>query len=122
MGCDCTKAKPVPACVTALTIGVGDGDTDYIVVLKTSDNRIDTYPVTSDEFGNIVVPSPRVRTNTTYEMWVAYDDLPYAPSNINERQTFTVGGEDVECLYIEFSPVYSDGDIETFATQTVSLV
>jgi len=121
MGCDCTKAKPIPSCVTALTVGVGEADTDYILVLKTSDNRVDTYPVTSDEFGNIIF-APTVRTNTTYELWAAFDDLPYVPSNINERQTFSVEGTDVTCIYIEFTPVYNDSDYETFASQTVSLV
>lgn len=122
MSCDCNKAKPIPACVTNLTIGVGEPDTDYLVLLKTSDNRIDTYPVTSDADGTIIVISPKVRTNTTYEVWVSVDDYPYSPANINIRETITVGDTDVECLYLEFSPVYSDQDIETFAYQTVSLV
>ena len=120
MSCDCSKAKPIPSCVTALTLGVGLGDTDYIIVFKTPDNRFSTYEVTSDDFGNIIV-SPTVRTNTTYEVWIAYADYPYAPSNINDKVTFAIGGTDVECIYIEFSPVYSGGDIETFATQTISL-
>lgn len=122
MSCDCSKAKPIPACVTSLTIGVGDADTDYIVVFKTPDGRVDTYEVTSDNFGNIVVPSPTVRTNTTYEVNLAYGDLPYVPSNINEKQPFTVDSTEVECIYIQFNPVYSGGSIETFASQTVSLV
>lgn len=121
MSCDCDKAKPIPVCVTNLTIGTGEADTDYLVLLKTPDNRIDSYPVTSDADGNIIV-SPKVRTNTIYEVWVSVDDYPYAPANINIKETITVGDTDVECLFIEFSPTYQDGDIETFTYQTISLV
>lgn len=122
MPCDCNKAKPLPSCVTNLTIGVGEPDTDYLVILKTSDSRIDTYPSTSDSDGVIKITSPKVRTNTTYEVWVSVDDYPYAPANINVKETITVGDTDVECLFIEFSPAYSDEDVETFTYQTVSLI
>lgn len=122
MSCDCSKAKPIPSCVTSLTIGVGDVDTDYLVILKTSDNRVDIYPATSSASGVISIIGPKVRTNTTYELWVSVDDYPYAPANINVKEAITIDDTEVDCLFIEFTPVYEGEDIETFATQTISLV
>lgn len=121
MSCDCSKARPLPSCVTSLTIGVGEVDTDYIVVLKTSDGRLDTYRVTSDSTGIISVTGLKVRTNTTYELWVSVDDYPYAPANINVKETITIGDTEVDCLFIEFLQAYESDDIETFTTQTISL-
>lgn len=122
MSCDCSKALPIPSCVTNLTIGIGEPDTDYLVLFKTPDGRIDQYPVTSDDEGKIVVLSPRARVNTTYEVWVSVDDYPYSPANINIRETITVGEDEVSCLYMEFTPTYEGQSVKTFANQTVSLV
>lgn len=121
MSCDCNKAKPLPACVTNLTIGIGEPDTDYLVLFKTWDSRIDSYPSTSDADGKIVVTSPKLRTNTNYEVWVSLDDYPDTPANISVKETITVGTNDVECLYVEFSPCFESGDVNTFTYQTVSL-
>lgn len=121
MGCDCDKAKPIPSCVTDLTIGVGEPDTDYLVLFKTPDGRTDVYESTSTATGAIVI-SPTVRTNTKYEVWVSVNDYPYAPANINVKETITVGDTDVSCLYMEFTPSYDGSDVKTFAVQTVSLV
>ena len=121
MSCDCNKAKSIPSCVTNLTVGIGEVDTDYLVILKTSDNRLDAYPVTSNSAGEIIVTGLKVRTNTIYELWVSVDDYPYAPANINVKETIIVGDADVECMYIEFSPVYQDEDISSMTYQTISL-
>jgi len=121
MPCDCNKAKPIPSCVTNLTVGIGEVDTDYLVILKTSDSRIDTYPTTSNSDGEIIVTGLKVRTNTNYELWVSVDDYPYSPANINIKETITVGDTDVECLFIEFTQAYESEDVNTFVYQTISL-
>lgn len=122
MACECNKAKSLPACITNLTIGIGEADTDYLVLFKTPDGRTDLYPVTSDADGKIIVTSPKLRTATQYEVWVSVDDYPYAPANINIRETITVGDTDVECLYIEFGACYESEDVDALTYQTVSLV
>lgn len=121
MSCDCSKAKPIPVCVTNLTIGIGEIDVDYKVVFKTPDGRMDIYSVTSDSTGKIIVEGGEFRLNTTYEVWASLDDYPYIPSNIEDKETIVVDSEDVTCLYLHFTQCFSDSDVTTFATQTITL-
>lgn len=121
MGCDCSKAKSIPVCVTSLNVGKGDVDTDYFVVFKTADGRMDIYESTSDAFGNILVEDGSFRTNTTYEVWVALQPIVYVTTNIYEKETITVDATSVTCLYLEFRAVYESESVETFASQIVTL-
>lgn len=121
MPCNCNKAKPLPSCVTNLTVGIGTPDTDYKVVFKTPDGRLDTYEATSDDDGNIIVVSAKLRTNTMYEVWVSYGDSPYVAANIHEKVTIEVDGTDITCVFIEFHQAYNEQDIETYANQEITL-
>jgi len=112
MSCICTNAKNLPNCIDSLNIGYASANTDYNVCFKLPTGRIDVYPVTSDANGLITVEDGEWRIGDIYELWIALDT-----DNINAMHSFTVGGEAVSCLNIEF-----DYCNVSFAEQTIELV
>lgn len=119
MSCNCSKAKPVPSCVTQLIIGSLDAAYDYYAVFQTPDGRTDKYDM-ANIYGTMLhaIEDFTFRAGTQYEVWVSRADA----DNINERTTFTVDGTSLTCFLIEFTPVY-DTDNETIEwdAQTVTL-
>ena len=110
MSCNCNKAINTSTCLEQFTIGISDEvDTGFNVYFKTPTGRVDVYPVVSDGSGNIIVESPAVRIGDTYEIWINK-----AGDAIEKRRAFTAlqDGEqtDVECINIEFTPCYNQGD------------
>lgn len=98
MSCLCVNAKPLPNCFTSLLIGVAAVNTDYNVCFRTPTGRIDVYPVTSDvSTGEVIIEDAYFRIGDIYEMWLVPQD-----GNINDLQSFTVGGESVLCVNVEF--------------------
>jgi hypothetical protein len=122
MSCDCVKAKPLPSCVTSLTLGTADSG-DYYVLFKTPDGHTDLYEATADAYtGNITVEDGIFRTNTQYEVWISRVDA----QNVETRSDITIGEGSAQtitdCILIEFTPVFDvDGDYLAFVEQTVTL-
>jgi len=122
MSCICTPAKPAQSCATALIVGTYTPDTDVRVVFTTATSRVDVFYATTDEDGVISIDSPGLRTNTLYQYHV---NLP--ADAINHQRDFTVGGTEVTCVSVEFTPAFAlDADDETEmqipATETIELV
>jgi len=113
MPCNCSKTIPLPCCITNLTVGVGDPDTDYIVYFKTATGRTDNYPATSDVGGNIIVTDTEFRIGEYYECWITLADA----ENINDSTPFSIGEIEVQCLNVIFQ--YAAAIVEN---QTVTLV
>lgn len=104
MLCNCHKTEPLPRCITNLTVGVADTNTDYLVVLKNATGRTDILPITSDSSGSIILTSPDVRIGEFYECYLAL------PGDVNTKVPFAIGEVEVECLSLKFE--YCETTIE----------
>jgi len=98
MPCNCSKTTPLPCCITNLTIGIADPNTDYIVYFKSATGRTDAYPVTSDSDGKIIVTDSEFRIGEFYECWITLADA----ENINDSTPFSIYEVEVECVNLLF--------------------
>lgn len=99
MGCNCNKAKDLPNCIDALSIGEVDDSVDYLVIFKLPTGALNVYEG-AFLYGNslLVVTDFQVRLNTTYEIWVT----KVSDSNIQNRTDFTIDGQIVNCVNAQF--------------------
>lgn len=111
MSCQCAIAKDLPSVITTLTIGTASANTAYKVYFETPTGRIDQYSATSNGSGVISITNTGFRIGEIYEVWITT-----ASANINDRTAFTVSGESVTCVYVEFK--YTGA---TFSTQSITL-
>lgn len=111
MPCNCNKTATLPRCITNLTIGVAEPDTDYLVVLNGATGRTDILTVTSDGDGNIVLVNPDVRIGEVYEVYLAL------PGDVETKIPFAIGEVEITCLSVKFE--YCETTIEN---QSVVLI
>ena len=107
-----TTANPLPCCVSDLIIGTANTQYNYTVYLRTPTGRIDTY-AGAFIYGtqHLSIADPDVRIGELYEIWITKDT-----GEINDRETFAVGGVNYTAVYQEFQ--YCDN---AASTQTISI-
>lgn len=98
MSCNCHKTVPLPGCITNLTIGRAEPNTNYLVIFKTPDGRMDLLPSTSTADGYLVVSGSPYRTGTLYKIWISLA----ADANIDAYQPFSIGEKELYCLNQQF--------------------
>lgn len=118
--CNCSKAKPLPSCLTSLIVGeVADTAADYYFILETADGRRDKFEA-SNVYGTLKMSfEPEgLRTGTEYKLWLTAADA----NNIEEKTEMTIGDTDeITCILIEFYPVFDGDDFESFEAQEITL-
>lgn len=121
MSCNCNKAKPLPSCLTSLVLGsVADTSQDYNVIFETPDGRRDIYEAFNVyQTTTMAVEPTYLRVGTQYKVWLTLASA----ANVETKTTLTIGDTETDCIEVEFYQVHGDdNDLETFATQTISLV
>lgn len=99
MSCNCSKAKPIPSCVTDLIIGSANTSYNYLVYLRTATGRTDVY-TGAFIYGtdSLSISDFNVRIGDQYEIWITKEDA----DSIEDREEFTVDGQSVTCIEAQF--------------------
>jgi len=99
MSCNCNKAQPLPSCITTLIIGgVADTSEDYYVVVKTASGTwlYDAFVVYATSL--LAIEDFNFRIGHIYDIYISNK----ADSNIEIKTDFTVDGQTVQCVSVEF--------------------
>lgn len=113
MSCNCNKSQPLPSCISNLVIGeVADISADYYAVLKTANGTwlYDTFLLYNTS--TLAIEDFNVRIGHVYEISISNK----ADANIETKTDFTIEGQTVQCVSVEF--YQSDASINS---QTLTL-
>lgn len=118
----CTKAKPIPTCITNLTIGTITAlNTAVCVYIKNlTTGRLLRFSATSTGSGLVIVDisSQDWMPGHDYELWVTLASAV----NIEDRENVTVSGTAYTCFELSFEYVLDTaGDPISYASQTLKI-
>jgi hypothetical protein len=102
----CNRAKPLPTCITNLTIGTLAADTDYYVYIKRlSNGTLKRVSAISDSEGLLIADisdlDEFLSPGSDFELWVTLQSA----ENINDREVISIGATDSECLLLTFEAI-----------------
>jgi len=122
MSCSsCNKTKKVLSCTTSLTIGTSAllNTALYVYIKSNTTGRVYRYSVTSTA-GGVITPTitaQQFAEGHDYELWTTLATA----TNVDEKINFTIDGETVNCLAIQFQRIYNNSDTLQSGAQTLSL-
>lgn len=99
MNCNCNKALPLPNCINTLIIGeVADSAADYYAVLKTANGTwlYDTFYLYGSS--TLAIDAFDFRIRHKYQLTLSNK----ADANIETTTDFTIEGQTVSCITLEF--------------------
>lgn len=114
MSCNCNKAQSLPSCITTLIIGeVADTSADYYIVAKTANGTwlYDAFFVYGTSL--LAIEDFNFRIGHVYDIHVSNQ----ADGNIEVKTDFTIDGQTVQCVSVEFFQSDSSLDSQTLTLQ-----
>ena len=109
---DCYDAGAyVDACSTGLQFGAVEASTSYTVAVESiSTGKIQTFEVTSDEDGVLLVEDVKLSPRTSYNVWVTVGKIN------NPAVAITVDAIEYECITFSVVQTSEDADVTILTT------
>jgi hypothetical protein len=109
---DCYDAGAyVDACSTGLQFGTVEVDTDYTVAVESiSTGKVQTFAVTSDDEGVILVEDVLLSPRTSYNVWVTVGKIN------NPAVAITIDAIEYECITFSVIKTSEDADVTILTT------
>jgi hypothetical protein len=122
MSCsNCSRTKKIISCTTTLTVGTAGvlNTALYLYIESKTTGRVYIFEVTTSAGGLITVDlsSKQFAEGHDYELWCTLS----SSKNIDDKINFTIDGEQVNCLTLQFERVFTSATVLKSGVQTLSL-